>query len=1305
MRGVFSKWRSIFTSIGLLAVLCICAAPMLAQTSTTGALTGTVTDPSGSVIAGATVTATNNSTGKVRTTSTDAKGAYEFSLLPPGAYSVKFSATGFGTSEVNSVNVNVTEIPVLNRSLQVGSQSQQVTVEANAVAIQTQNATIGGVISSHDITNLPLSTRNYTQILDLSPGVQTNVANASGFGNGTQDVNVNGSTVSSNNYSMNGVDVSNYTTGMAGQESTYVPIPVPNPDTIQEFRVQTAQYDAAYGRNSGADVVVVTKSGTNQFHGDAWEFNRNNFFNANDFFNKNSEIDKLHTANSPQILKQNQFGFTFGGPIMRNRMFFFGSYQGTRQINGAVPQGFTSVNLPNVNDYADVASGVCADIRCTNNPAAYQAFLGRIYGAGGPEQQGSTVSGFGPGIAADGSNVSPVSINILQAHGLKGGYNQGFFVPGAPSSCAAPCLVSIVSPARANENQYLINTDYNLSSRNTLSERFFYSSMPTLTAFGSSLPGSPSNQNFATDTGSLKLTSILTSNLVNEATIAFNRASAAFTNGFNVTACQVGITPAANNGAPCPLAPGIPAGIGLLPSITVSGVPSPGDTVNVGAFSMGGSVFTYGSSVNNVFQYDDQLSWNHGRHSIRVGVNAQRTQWMYALPSENKQGMSFLSMGDFLYGGPGTIAALGAAQVRGLPTGIGVNIRETDFSSYFQDDIKVNNRLTVDAGVRWEYEGLPYGADGQLTNVWPSLLSTVNTGSFFAPGGNPANSPGTLAGYVVQSTFPVAKYGLVSPTGATGVFVSHNNKLLPGGAPRDVFDPRLGIAWQPLGSKLVVRAGYGWFHDHIAASLIGKELDTNPPEIAPYTTNQLQFQTIANPFPTSFQGLTCTATGGVCPELGWTPRSLASPFTVVTVSPNLRIPFEQEYNLDLQYAVAPGWLVSIGYVGSHAVGLEDEGRAGNLDYLIEGAPNTPAGLFGEIPENELPYNDPLNPAANWVTTNQGPGRAVSTNELDRVRYLGIGTEGGLYQILTDGKQTYNSLQASVQHQFSHGLSFQASYTWSKAMTDVSGGFTGAFAGEAGNLVEGGLNSGYSPNSAQQYGLSEGNRPQRLVLSYTYNLPYKGTGWRDKVLAGWVVSGVTTVQDGEYFSVTDGLGGTIYGATLTGGNSRAEIAHPVNCNALGNCQSAVPYATPGSTESRRNCWVAVASCPGITATNAAFAPSGSEPLVGGTPSTNPGPYTGACTGTDPEFVSCGTAYGNSSVGVIMGPGQFNFDMALAKTIPVTEGTRLEFRAEAFNIWNHTQFNPPSFSMTSPTFGVITSDSVPPRIFQFGLKFYF
>ena len=346
-----SKFSGFEIACGLLVclvALCICVPSALAQSASTGALAGTVTDPSGAVIAGASVTATSLATGQSRTATTDANGLYKFSLLPPGNYSVNFSAKGFKTIEVPSTTVNVTETVELDRSLEIGAQTQEVTVSSTAVTLQTENATVGGLVSGATVTNLPLSTRNFTQVIDLSPGVVANVATATAVGNGTMDINVNGSGSDQNTYMMDGVVTTNYGSGGAAQSGSYAGIPIPNPDSIQEFKVQTSQYDAAYGQNPGANVNVVTKSGTNQFHGAAWEFNRNNIFNANDFFYKNSENNE-RLPNKPPTVKQNQFGGTFGGPIKKDRIFFFGSYQGTRQLNGIGSNGFataiTSVGL------------------------------------------------------------------------------------------------------------------------------------------------------------------------------------------------------------------------------------------------------------------------------------------------------------------------------------------------------------------------------------------------------------------------------------------------------------------------------------------------------------------------------------------------------------------------------------------------------------------------------------------------------------------------------------------------------------------------------------------------------------------------------------------------------------------------------------------------------------------------------------------------------------------------------------------------------------------------------------------------
>jgi hypothetical protein len=1272
--------------------LCVGAAPLLAQTSTTGALTGVVSDPSSAIIAGATVTATNLGTGEVRTVTTDATGDYKFSLLPPGNYSVRFSAAGFTTTTVPSVTVDVTETPVLNRTLTVGAQAQQVTVESTAETIQTQNATVGTLVGSREITALPLSTRNYTQMISLSPGVVNNVANAASFGNGTEDVNVNGSMSSQNNYQMDGASITSYAIGGAAAVSAYGSIAVPNPDSIAEFKIQTSQYDASYGRNPGANVNVVTKSGTNQFHGDVWEFNRNNFFNANDFFVKRSEI-ATGKPNQPQTLKQNQYGFTLGGPIKKDKLFFFGSYQGTRQLNGVVSQGSSSVDVPAINDYADLASGVCSDLRCTNNTAAYRAYLGSVFGVGGPENQG-TVSGHGPAIAADGSNVSPVSIAILQAPGLKGGLNQGFFVAGAPSSCAAPCLITVEQPAVSNENQFVANSDYVISSKNTLSERYFFSNNPTIMSFLSSLPGAPTDIDFKNYDGVLRLTSILTNNSVNSARFSYNRALTTAVDEWSLNACDVGIIPQINNGAPCPAVSGASANMYRIPAISISGTPVSG-YYNVGGFSFAGNSFTAANDALSQYQYADDFSWNHGRHSIRTGLELDRTQWIYALPSPG--GFSMPTFGDFLYGGVGTISATSLSSRTPL-SGTYESIRANTFSAYVQDDVKATKRLTVNIGVRWEYNGLPTNTTGYFSTVWPSLLSQVNTGSYFLN-----NPQGTLVGFVVQSNYPPQSFGFQSPSGATGIFVN-SNKTLQNSAPWDVFSPRFGLAWQPFGSHLVVRGGYGWFHDRIYGQLLVKGLQGNPPADYPYPASELAGQTLANPWPVSFEGQACPGTGGVCPELGWAARTLASPLSIPGVQQNMPVPLVQEYNFDVQYELPHSWVVSVGYVGSHSVHLLDYNRQSNVDYIVEGAPNTPPGLFGEVPASALPFNDPANPTANWITTNLGPpASGTSVNQEERVPYLGLGPGGGYGITADDGDSIYNSLQAVIRHQFSKGLSFQAAYTWSKLMTDVDASTAN------GNVLSPGAASGYIPNLEQQYGLAAFNRPQRLIMSYSYDLPYRNTkGVEGKALGGWSISGVTTVQDGEAFTATDGYGGTLYGYSTTGGPSRAELANPGKCDAAtGNCQSTVRFATSGGVEQRLNCYIAIVSakCPGITAATAAFATFGSEPRAGGTPNPSPGPYTGTCTGASPQFLNCGTLFGNASVGVLSGPGQWNWDLALAKTTPVREGLQLQFRAEAFNVWNHTQFNNPGNSISSSTFGVITTDSVPPRILQFGLKLLF
>jgi hypothetical protein len=1327
----------------------------LAQTNSTGALTGTVSDASGGVVVGATVTITNLGTGQERTATTGSDGVYKITLLNPGNYKASFSAAGFKSTEVSSVTVNVTETPVLDEKLSVGGQTTEVTVESGAETIQTQNAANGDVVGSQEVVDLPLVSRNYTQIVNLSPGVVSNVTTASSVGNGTVDVAANGARQNQNNYSMDGGSIVNYVSGTAGQTGSYPGIAIPNPDSIQEFKVQTSQYDASSGRNPGANVTVVTKGGTNQFHGALWEFNRNNFFNANDFFYKRTEAN-LDEPNTPQTLKQNTFGGTFGGPIKKDKIFFFGSYQGIRQINGIGTSGFASGYESNVqllpwNDYADFGSGVCSDLRCTNDVSAYRSYLGSVFGGtpgvtcGGPSLPlCNTGLGTGRTVAPDGSNITNTSIALLQAPGLiKGGFNQGFYFPGAPQLCKGiattdtGCNIGISIPIEANENQYMGNTDWVLSQKNTLSEKFFTSSDPQTQSFncfitpGNCNPGAPVDAHYTNYVAQLKLTSVLTSNLVNEARVAYHRDVEDNTDPNTLEACNFStlgnIIPLVNDGSPCgtvspALAKQYPE-LNIVPIFDILGIASP-----AGPWSQGGNFSMISTNFINTYQFGDQLSWNHGKHSLRFGFEGERILYNNTIPASGRGELLMYNTGDFLTSSSGIFQQDptyndGTPQTPngGILLGFGLKgtlthyNRINAFDWYAQDDWKVTSKLTVNVGLRWEYDGFPDDKSGQFSNEWNSQLQKVNTYTAFQA----LNSTGTLDGFVVPSNFDVHQFGLTAPGGATGVLVNSNKTLVPG-TPWTNFAPRIGLAWQPLGEKFVVRAGYGWFYDRIYGNLlIDNQLNLPPYSGAAAGSAPASFaDTLHDPFAAGAGPLvwtpryiynTATSVGGMCSEVvvgsGSCVVGSALGYTADSAQMANRLPLTQEYSLDFQYEFAHGWVADLGYVGSHGIHLYNYSQDINLAQLVTGAPNGPTDIQNStMLSSSIPWNvgnpDPIlyNTVANANT---------------RVPVLGYSANGGLATTDTNGDSLYNSLQAVLKHQFSHGLLFQVAYTWSKGFTNVNTAEAGSGINPPGEVLYGATNSNNPLNLGQQYGLSSFNRPQRVVISYVYDLPFKHKdGLPDRLVSGWSISGVTTIQDGLPFTVVNSGGGSIYyGATSA--NTRAQLADPVNCNRFGVCKSGIPVASSGSTTYRAlNGWVNEAAFG--TGTGLAFTPT-ALPCIGGVfnptgSSTAPcGDAPGMLGPADPgaTYVGAGTGFGDAGVGIISGPGQFNFDMAIVKDTKLWEGGTLQFRAEAFNIWNHPQFDPP-FGVdanTPSTFGEITSTSTTPRVMQFGLKLLF
>jgi len=1311
--------------------LLFCTPLTQGQSASTGALSGTVTDPSGAVIANASVTATNIATGQTRSVTTDTSGIYKISLLPPGSYTLKFSANGFKSVEVPGVSVNVTETHLVDHSLEVGAQSQQITVESTVENIQAENATVGGLVSGATVTELPLSTRNYTQVIDLSPGVVANVATATAVGNGTQDINVNGSGSDQNTYMMDGAVITNYGSGGAAQSGSYAGIGIPNPDSIQEFKVQTSQYDAAYGQNPGANVNVVTKSGTNQYHGAIWEFNRNNFFNANEFFFKRSEQDEL-LPNKPPEVKQNQFGGIFGGPIKKDKIFIFGSYQGLRQLNGIGSNGFatgiTAVDLlpfnepgqPFASARGDNTGSIPLDFTGpTCNYTTYRQYLGCAFGGEVDVLHFVPGLGFGTGVAVanDGSNINQSFINLLQATEnipqVKGGYNNGYYIPsvrynasGIPNciamgTCANPTTIS--QATIANEDQFLLNTDYVLNHKNTFSEKYFFSKDPQTQSFsclGGCYPGAPEDAHYGSQSLVTKLTTVVTNNLVNEAFFSFQRLFLNVTDGVTVTSCDVDIIPAINNGVPCsansPDKTVKNREDTLIPVIGSFGFPGS----QWGAWQLGGNFFSATHSLQNTFLGNDQISWNHGKHSLRAGFNIQRIQWNWSQPDRERGWINGGNIADLMTSAPGVPNGIFLNLTnRLLPAGT-VNPhhwRINEYSSFVQDDIKVNRRLTVNLGLRWEFDGWPSDNGGIFTNFAASAAGLVDNGSFFL------NNPGgTLAGYIVQSNYNKALYnGLVGEFGSTGILVNSNQTLLHK-PPIDNFSPRVGLAWQPFSEKFVIRAGYGMFFDRMYGNLLGDNILGNEP---PYATGigTAPLQTFQNPF--------CTPS--TCPQfLGFIPRTLTvaagDPINGATAisdifggngtgiitsgdDPAMRTPKVQQYNLDVQYEVAHGWILDVGYVGTHGIHLFDWNRDPNLAYLVAGAPNGPAAgdvvdqllekSFASFPMNDSQNTDP----STQVATN------TPSNVMGRVHYLGV-APSGLQQVETDGNHLYNSLQVQLRHNFSHGLTMQASYTWSKLITDVNASESGGGIATPGNVLSGSASMNDPLNFRQQYGLAAFNRPQRLVINYNYTFPFKSEGWKEKAIGGWSISGVTTIQDGTPFTVIDGAGGTLlYGSSLaTGAVVRAELADPVDCNQLGVCKSGMNLNTAGGIKNRIGDFI----------NQKAFT---SEPVFGG--DTNPAsgfpcPQDG--------FFDCGTGFGDSGVGIMRCCTQVNFDFGILKDTQVggiREDGNLQFRAEFYNLFNHSQFNPPVNDRNSATFGQITSSSVPGRILQFGLKYSF
>lgn len=1000
--------------IALLVVAILFASgPANAQTAGTGAFAARIVDPSQKVVTNASVTLINDETGASRTLTSSPDGIYRATLLSPGSYSLRVDDSGFEPVKLSPFRVLVTEITEVDVPLRIGTTTTRVNVSAAPRFVQTESAAQGWATDSGEITGLPLANRNFTQILALSPGVTVELPDAGALGRNNQNVAADGAKTTDNNFQFNGIDANNIAENSATGFGAEVGVAIPAPDTIAEFKVQTGLYDAAYGRSAGANVDLVSRGGSDQFHGNAWEFFRNDALNANDFF--------LNQNGQPRpVLKQNQFGFTLGGPVRRDRTFFFASYQGTIQRNGESSLSLQSAFLPAL----------------TNDRSA--AALGALFA-------GQSGAFGGVTIAPDGSNINPSALALLNFKFPDGSFaipNPQTILPGAIGES------TFSSPAKFHEDQFTLNLDHALTSRNEAAARFFFSQDHEETpfaSFGATLPGWGQNE---TDKNALLVlsdTHTFSARLVNSARFGYVRFNGAQAGQSPIRAADVGIT--------------TPTGLPQIPAISIAGL-----------FMIGSNGSPIYDETTNNFVWQDTVSYLFGKHSLRAGFEAKRTQLNVNAPFVTDGFTFYLSFPDFLLG---ESAAQNGSPVSNVFLVSGASglfpkaERYTDFAGFVQDDYKVTSRFTLNAGLRYEFFGPPSDIHGQLPNFDPALADP-----------NPS-SAGTLTGLVLNSNYNGPLPAGVTRVGDTGLWQKDY---------RD-FAPRVGFAWQVHDQPdVVLRGGYGIYYQRLSGQLA---LDTIG--AAPFALQV--FRSAASNADSTLQVPFNPALPPASSFPLFVPRFPDSSIFFPGISRSIRSPYLQEYGLDVQYSPARDLLWDTGYIGSYG-----------------------SRLTGCVQFNQAGLASPGNPI-----------RGETTNTLEnltqRVPFLGVG--GGSFQCETAFHSNYNALQTSVRKRFSHGTSFLASYTYSKSLDVTSGGgnssqFDLSFI----------TNNQADPNNA--YGPSDFDRTHRFVLSFVQRAPDLRSGpWMARqALSGWQFSGIMVLQSGLPISVNDSTAGTAYGNSVS-----------------------------------------------------------------------------------------------------------------------------------------------------------------------------
>jgi Carboxypeptidase regulatory-like domain/TonB-dependent Receptor Plug Domain len=1252
--------------------LAVCAAlsviSLQAQVDT-GSIAGTVTDSSGAVVSGAKVTLTNEGTAASLSTTTGSDGGYKFSPVRVGSYKVDASAQGFKVDSERHVTVDVSANVLLNFKLQPGALTETVEVTSEAPLLQSQDASVGQVVNQQSINNLPLNGRNFTFLAQLAAGVNTPEADTRGNA-ASGAFTANGLRPAQNNYLLDGIDNNSDTVDFLNGTNYVVLPPI---EAVQEFKVETSGFSAEYGRSAGAVLNATLKSGTNQIHGAVWEFFRNDKLDAADYFEKVKKGE----------LRQNQFGFTFGGPIIKNKIFFFGDYEGFRRVQGTVQTGTVPTVLDRTGSgngpYTDLsdllASGTRNDIlgRAIPNGAILDPATTRTVTCGSVDtlsgfptpaclagQTAGTVIGaarepFGTCAPSTATFTAACGLNQLPAGRLDA--NAIKLLNLFPSPNAAGTASNFVSsnPLYEHRNSFLTKLDWNLTQKDQLYYSFVYDDDPQYIPgiFGGVADGGAFQQGIQTalsQHNALVYNHIFSPTLVNNVHIGLNYLHTTRTG------------PLGANSSDIPSQYGIqsiPQGHlnGGLPAFGFGGLST-----------LGSNNFLPSDEVSQTLQFTDDLTKIYGKHSFKMGVEYQHVRFSTLQPAWSRGQFDFngqyadipqnngndLGIAQFLLSPTATSVAGGVPNVGG-PDGVyASNISTTDdgknyFATYFQDDWKVNRKLTLNLGVRWDYFGLIYELYGRQANFVPFGPPTGSPMYLIPSGVNPANLSTSFTDQLAADniTLKIGGYGKGLGTAQKGNIA-----------------PRFGFAYQ-VTPKLVARGSIGMFYNAYENQGYGPNDGENYPFVFNFSwfnTNSytpLGSNPVQNPNPWSTcptagpgNGTNNVATfesGFSC--IGLTPSAVnASGLGLQGLTFAFKTPYTIGGNFTLQYQIQPTMSVQAAYVTTQARHLQDNVGVNNVQQIL---PNVLPAL--QSTNNYIPF------------PNFG---------------------GGSYGLM-GGSSSYNGLQTKIEKTFSGGLNFLGTYTWSKTFSD------------AGDLLNGGNVSGgravWVPGFGigKDRGLASFDIRNVFHLSGGYALPfgkgkkYMGGGGRlaDVLIGGWSLNAIATIQGGQPItlncptSTTTGTG--CFDLNVPGQSQKLGLHIDAN-NKLSWFGNPAAFTQP----------CVLGGVPGATVP-IPDSPKGCVPLnglaaLGGGPATT------------------------------VTPGFGRLDFSLFKDFKISERFTMQFRSEFFNLLNHPNFNAPNFggngvvgvansgNYTNSNFGEIGStrdNPYDPRQVQFALKLYY